>query len=239
MKGIWQDAEVKSLFEDVEKCKSAGKAIREAFDLHSHKFGRKPNSVRNYYYHEIDRLSEDKARTKRLGIDLKEHQKSQFSFFTEEEKNKMIDKIKEKLDEGYSVRKACLMLSGGDVKEMLRLQNKYRSSECEKKSNVLKFKSKSPSKITDTDINSLFLGLVKLVKKNAIDEARAQVMTDKMESASAIRKLIAELGGKERELKFLRDDYQSLKKENAVLKKKLLMATCFKARQLSQKEREA
>ncbi len=239
MKGIWQDAEVKSLFLEVEECKSAGKAIRDAFTSHAQKFGRKPNSVRNYYYHEIDRLEEDKQRLSRLKIDLKEHQKSQFAFFTEEEKNRMIDKIKQKLEEGYSVRKACLMLSGGDVKEMLRLQNKFRASESEKKSNVLKFKAKTTNKITDGDINSIFLGLVKLIKKNALDSARAQVENEKLESASAIRKLLAEMGQKERELKFLRDDYSSLKKENALLKKKLLMATCFKARAISEKEREA
>lgn len=239
MKGIWQDAEVKSLFLEVEECKSAGKAIRDAFASHAQKFGRKPNSVRNYYYHEIDRLEEDKARLKRLNINLKEHQKSQFAFFTEEEKNKIIDKIKEKIDEGYSVRKACLMLSGGDVKQMLRLQNKYRASESEKKSNVLKFKAKTTNKITDADINSIFLGLVKLIKKNALDAARAQVENSQLESAGAIRKLLAELGQKERELKFLRDDYCSLKKENALLKKKLLIATCYKAREMSQKERQA
>ncbi len=239
MKGIWKDEEVKSLFKEVENSKSAGKAIREAFNEHAQKYGRKPNSVRNYYYHEIDRLNEDKARLKKLHIDLSSHEKSQFSFFTEEEKNKMINKIKEKLDEGYSVRKACLMLSGGDVKEMLRLQNKYRASESAKQSNVLKFKARSANKITDGDINSLFMGLIKLVKKNALEEAKSQVSAEKLESASTIRKLIMEMGQKERELNFLRDDYASIKKENSLLKKKLLLATCYKAREMSEKNKQA
>ena len=239
MKGIWKDEEVKSLFSEVESSKAAGKAIREAFNEHAQKYGRKPNSVRNYYYHEIDRLHDDKQRTKRLNINLASHEKSQFSFFTEEEKNRMINKIKEKLDEGYSVRKACLMLSGGDVKEMLRLQNKYRASESSKQSNVLKFKARSTNKITEGDINSLFMGLVKLVKKNALEEAKSQVSAEKIESSATIRKLIMEMGQKDRELKFLRDDYTSLKRENSLLKKKLLLATCYKAHEMSEKNRQA
>lgn len=237
MKGIWKDEEVKNLFKTVEECKASGKSLREAFLLHASSYGRKANSVRNYYYHELDNLSKDKNRAENLEIKLDKHQKNQFVGFSEEEKNKIISKIQEKLSQGYSVRKACLMLSGGDVKQMLRMQNKYRANKKENKSNILTFKQKVTNKITDADINGLFMGLVKLVKKSALEEAKNAVADEKLQSSSAIRKLISQLGQKERELEFLKEDYSALKKENSLLKKKLLVATCFKAKSLA-KERE-
>ena len=62
MNGVWKDEEVKSLFEEVRLCKSQGRALREAFAAHAKKHFRKPNSVRNYYYGEIERLKKDEKR---------------------------------------------------------------------------------------------------------------------------------------------------------------------------------
>ena len=239
MKGVWQDDEVKNLFKTVEECKVSGKAVREAFLLHAKSYGRKANSVRNYYYHELDNLAKDKSRAQKLGIKLENHQKNQFVGFSEEEKNKIIAKIQEKLNQGYSVRRACLMLSGGDVKQMLRLQNKYRANQKEGKSNILTFKQKPTNKITDADINGLFMGLVKLVKKSAMEEAKNAAAEEKLQTSATIRKLISQIGQKDRELEFLKTDYLSLKKENSLLKKKLLLATCLKAKSLTSEKEKA
>ena len=148
---------------------------------------------------------EVKNRAENLEIKLDKHQKNQVVGFSEEEKNKIISTIQEKLSQGYSVRKACLMLSGGDVKQMLRMQNKYRANKKENKTNILTFKQKVTNKITDADINGLFMGLVKLVKKSALEEAKNAVADEKLQSSSAIRKLISQLGQKERELEFLKE----------------------------------
>ncbi len=237
MKGIWSNTEVKKLFSEVEDCKRLNKSLKKAFLTHAKNFNRKPNSVRNYYYTELARLNNDKKRAEEIGINLESHQKNKIKTFTEEEKNMIITKIKEKLSEGYSVRKACMLLSGGNVQEMLRLQNKYRADNKTKKNNVLEFKNKSAfNKITEADINSLFSGLVKLVKKNAIEEAKESISEYRLEKENLIRKLIIDLGEKERQLKFLKDDYMELKKENALLKKKLVISTCFKASQMNQKQ---
>ncbi len=232
MKGIWKDDEVKDLFEQVEKIKSQGKSIKEAFAFHAKKYFRKADSVRNYYYHEIDRLREDKERCSRIGINLLGHQKNQFCFFSEEEKNSIIEKIQQKLKEGYSVRKACLLLSGGDVKEMVRLQNKYRSS-VQGKDNVLKFKPAQTSKISDHDINSLFLGLVKLIKHNVEEEAKNQIASERMALKAEVRNLMVQIGERERSEKSLQEKINEIKRENVLLKKKLLFATCDKARSMT------
>lgn len=239
MKGIWKDEEVKSLFKQVEDVKLSGKPTRQAFDMHAKKYGRQNNSVRNYYYAELSRLEQDEARRELLGIDLKKHQKTGHGTFSEEETNSVIQSIDQKIKEGYSVRKACMILSGGDVKAMLRLQNKYRASTMQKKqnisNNILAFKTRE-SLISDSDINSLFLGLVKLIKKNAVEQIKSAEAISKKESDQAVRKLMSIVGQKERQLKFLREDYERIKKENALLKKRMLIATCFKASQMGEKK---
>lgn len=228
MNGVWKDEEVKSLFEEVRLCKSQGKALREAFAAHAKKHFRKPNSVRNYYYCEIERLKKDEKRRERLAIDLEEHKKVERNYFSPQEKSEIITKIKNMVSDGYSVRKACLMLSGGDVSTMLRYQNKFRSSQPPKSSNVLTFRGR-PSKITESDLQGLFMGLVRLVRKNAEEELRAEALKQRQNEEEATRQLIAKLGQKERELSFLREDIARLKNENLHLKKQVMQKICLKA----------
>lgn len=238
MQGIWGDDEVKLLFSEVEKVKAEGGAMKDAFERFAQRQNRKPNSVRNYYYVEIARLHADKNRAKSLGIDLKKHQKSEFSFFSEEEKDKIIDNIQEKLNQGCSVRKACYLLSGGDVKEMLRMQNKYRA-ETRTASNVLQFKNRQTKQVTDADISSLFAGLIRIVRKNAIEQAQKNMAIECRQSGQQLNELMLKLGEKERLLQFLQSDVRRLKNENALLKKRLLISTCLKAKELSEKEKQA
>lgn len=236
MKGLWDDESVKMLFHEVEKVKETGGAIKNAFASFAVKQNRQPNSVRNYYYAEISRLHADEGRAKDLGIDLKKHQKSEFAFFSKEEKDKIVDKIQEKLNQGCSVRKACYLLSGGDVKEMLRMQNKYRS---ETRSNVLQFKKKQSQRVTDADIISLFSGIINLVRRSAAEQVRNEISAECREAGQQLRDLVLKLGQKERELQFLKNDIQRVKNENVLLKKRLLISTCLKAKELSEKEKQA
>ena len=53
---IWKNVEVKDLFEAVEDCKKRGEPLKLAFVSHANKYSRKPNSVRNYYYKEVENL---------------------------------------------------------------------------------------------------------------------------------------------------------------------------------------
>lgn len=235
---MWSDSEVKLLFEEVEKNKAQGGAMKDAFDSFAKKQNRKPNSVRNYYYAEISRLHADEGRAKDLGIDLGKHQKSEFAFFSQEEKDKIIDKIQEKLNQGCSVRKACYLLSGGDVKEMLRMQNKYRA-ETRAESNVLQFKKKQSSQVSDADVLSLFSGIMKIVKRNAAEQTRKEITAECRENREQLRELVLKIGQKERESQFLKSELKRLKNENALLKKRLLISTCLKAKEFAEKEKQA
>lgn len=228
MKGFWKDEEVKCLFNEVEKTKKDSKPIKEAFENHAKNFKRKPNSVRNYYYHEIENLKKNKERAKALNINISKHKKNNRVIFSAEEKKEVIEKIKSLVSKGCSVRKACLMLSNGNVSTMLRYQNKYRSSVESKPDNVLKFKNRV-SQISESDLHGLFMGLVKLIKKNAFEEFKMHFEKENERINDEMRKMIALIGQKDRELNFLRQDNARLKTENLKLKKKEMKAMCLKA----------
>ena len=61
----WTGAEIKNLFNIVENYKTKNIPLLKAFEDYAKKSGRKRNSVRNYYYQEINELknNEDKIRT--------------------------------------------------------------------------------------------------------------------------------------------------------------------------------
>ncbi len=232
MKGIWKDEEVKDLFSLVEQCKNDGKKVSFAFQQHAIKYSRKANSVRNYYYNEIERLKSDDQRLKSLDIDLSLHKKSVKKCFSSQEKNEIIQKIKSLVNNGCSVRKACFLLSDGDISKMLRYQNKFRTMQAPKNSNVITFR-KRPSKITDSDLQGLFMGIIRLIKKNAEEEMLTKFNQQADQNEENERTLIAKLGQKERELSFLKSDNERLKKENFSLKKQVMKKLCFEASKMS------
>lgn len=220
---IWKDEEVKSLFKVVEQCKKSGEALRQAFVTHAQNFKRQPNSVRNYYYHEVDNLAQDESRRKRLKINLLGHEKTHFVEFDKAQENELFERIEKLVASGKSVRSACLQLSNGNLTAMTRLQNKFQNmkrklgaNKSESANNIIPFKNAQKA-LTDADINSLFLGLVKLIKKTALDEAR--------QTASApnelLRKAFLDLGKKDREMKSLKAEFEHLKAENQALRLKV------------------
>ena len=121
---------------------------------------------------------------------------------------------------GESVRSACYKLSDGNLTEMTRLQNKYQNLKKKTKNfdNVIKFKQKSKI-LTDNDINSLFIGLVKLIKKNAIDEYIEKNSKESQAMSVLLKKAFFDLGKKEKELSQLKGDFERLKEENQELSK--------------------
>ncbi len=213
---IWNDNEVKSLFEEVERCKNDKKSLRNAFVAHAKKFERQPNSVRNYYYHEVDNLIADQARRKRLNIDLSCHEKSHFVGFNKVQEEELFEEIEKQTSQGKSVRSVCQEISGGDLVLMTRIQNKYQNMKrkIDKKNNVIPFKQKV---LSENDINSLFLGLVKLIKKTAMEEAKENSAS----SNSLLKKVFADLDKKEKQILELKLEYERVKKENRLLIAKL------------------
>lgn len=168
---IWKDVEVKNLFCEVEKCRNEKMPLKKAFLSHATKFGRRQNSVRNYYYAEIENLKNDMERTKKLQIDLALHTKNHFEGFDKIQENELFEKIENCVSRGQSVRSACLKLSNGNLTMMTRYQNKFQNmkKKVENKGKIIPFQQRK-TLLTDDDINSLFAGLVKLVKKSAIEE---------------------------------------------------------------------
>ena len=194
---LWKDEEVKALFDEVERCKSKCEPIKNAFLAHAKRFERKPNSVRNYYYHDIENLKNDEIRLKSLCIDLQKHQTTHFKSFDDAVEKKLLFEVKNRVLSGKSVRRACSEVAGGDLKLMTRLQNKYQNIKAKnlRKDNVIMFHNQRKN-LTESDINSLFLGLVKLIKRVATEE-------------------------REQEFEKLENDFQILKSENLKLEQKI------------------
>ena len=237
MKGVWKDSEVKALFGEVEKCVKGGESLRKAFALHAKKYSRAEGSVRNYYYKEVSRFEKDKGRAKRLCINLENHEKAKFEYFSQEEESEFYNKIKAMVADGMSVRKACLTLAEGNGEKMLRYQNKYRAL-CKKNekpmpNNIIRFSKKSNS-ITDVEIQALFAGLVRLVKRSAQEEAESRVKEREERANRELRRVIATLGERERELDELKNAFMGLKRENEKLMQGVRRNACLKAKVLKE-----
>jgi len=220
---IWNDDEVRNLFAVVEEFKSDNQPLRSAFALHAKKYKRKANSVRNYYYKEVENLKADKKRCKVLQIALEKHVKNHFVPFSDSEVDKLLSDIDRLVCNGMSVRNACQKLSGGDLTLMTRLQNKYQNMKMKKKKvadNVIVFKQRQ-KQLTESDINSLFMGLVKLIKKTAVDEFMEKTRLEKESSAYLLKKAFVDLSRKDKQISELRDEFVALKSENKALQAKL------------------
>ncbi len=220
---IWNDAEVKNLFSLVEEHKNNRQPLRIAFAIHAKKYKRQPNSVRNYYYKEVEELKNDSKRCKKLQIMLEKHAKTHFVPFDEGQENKLVQDVERLVEQGMSVRTACQKLSGGDLTVMTRLQNKYQNLKKKKQVNddkIIVFKQRQKL-LTESDINSLFMGLVKLIKKTAVDEFMEKTKLEKESSAFLLKKAFVDLNKKDRQISELRQEFDNLKKENSQLLERL------------------
>lgn len=147
-------------------------------------------SVRNFYYRLIrEAKCNNSVREILTKYDIK---LGYTSHFCEREETALLKSIL--LDNGKSVRATCFMLAGGDKTMAIRYQNKYRNTLKNKPDFVKKLTAEItasgqksrlnlggkiltiPSQKTDRnylsekEIQSLFLGLVRLVKRSAEQE---------------------------------------------------------------------
>ena len=222
---IWKDEEVYTLFKFVEKFKTNNQPLLKAFELFANEYKRKKNSVRNFYYLKLKEFEKNPILAQKLNINLIAHTKTEQKFFTIEETELSMNKINTLLKKGYSVRRACLEVAQGNIKEMLRLQNKYRSlklknkiHDCfiiiknsrkqlfdnnsefqQKTSNILQMPNRNNPVLTDEEIKSLFMGLVNLVKKSAIEQFDKKIYKQLQDANFELRKSIKNLVTKEQE----------------------------------------
>ena len=223
----WDVAEVKKLFLLIEKFKSDGETISEAFKQFASESKRSFGSVRNYYYQELAELENNSKRLGALQIDLNNHRKSIQKNFGQEEEKQLSENIEKLIAKNYSVRRACLELSGGDVNEMLRLQNKYRNIKRKQvmtnANNVLYMPHRGHN-LSDKEITSLFLGLVRLVKRSATEEAQRNNFVNQRQNEKAYQQL--------------RGQFEVLKCENEKLTSELQKMKCKEAEVMSKKLRK-
>ncbi len=111
----WKPDEDELLWKEVDLARAAGRPLKSVFDSVAAKTGRKPNSIRNYYY----------ARRKDDG-ETGAHNPA-FVPFTAQEIWNLLENVLSDQAKGISVRACTLRLGEGDNKAMLRYQNKYRS----------------------------------------------------------------------------------------------------------------
>lgn len=112
----WRDDEIDTLKRAIRSANLSGEPLRGVFERISHILGRKPNSVRNFYYAQLKELEEESG-----------GRAAPFKTFKEDELREMLRFILVGMSQGMSVRACVGRLAGGDKSLMLRYQNKYRS----------------------------------------------------------------------------------------------------------------
>ena len=113
--GGWQKREIDALRQRIEQAEQRGESLRSVFDDVGAQLGRKPNSIRNFYYAQLRTGPGEAQRT------------LPFETFTAEEIEQLVRSVLTARAQGKSVRACVRELSGGDRTRMLRYQNKYRS----------------------------------------------------------------------------------------------------------------
>lgn len=115
-RGGWKEKEISQLREAVHQAGGSGEPLRGVFERVGKTLGRKPNSVRNFYYACLKREDSDQA-----------PHAAPFQTFTAEEVRALMREVLAARANGISVRACVQRMADGDRKLMLRYQNKYRS----------------------------------------------------------------------------------------------------------------
>ncbi|MFA6860059.1 MAG: hypothetical protein WCR30_01565 [Clostridia bacterium] len=227
--GLWEDKKAKELFDFIEEQKQKNIPLIKAFDLFAEKTGRKQNSVRNYYYFQLKHFEKNPTEAKKTGVILNNHRKTIAKKFSDKEEKELIEKVDKLRSEGKSVRKACLLLANSNIAEMIRLQNKIRqlkkknmgfNSTSVQQKNVVQMPIKK-NIVSENEISSLFLGLVKMVQKNALHLAETKVVCEKQRMQSEINEAQKSVKNKENEIEALKREKSLLSIKSKELEKEL------------------
>lgn len=111
----WSDSENKLLWETADEAQQQGLPLKAVFEQIARQTGRRPNSIRNYYYAQVREHDNGQERPAR------------FVPFTQQEVDWLMEQVLVARSAGQSVRSCLQKLSGGDHSLMLRYQNKYRA----------------------------------------------------------------------------------------------------------------
>ena len=111
----WSEAENQLLWETADEAQQQGLPLKVVFERIAEQTGRRPNSIRNYYYAQVRERGDDAQRPTR------------FVPFTQQEVDWLMEQVLIARAAGQSVRSCLQKLSAGDHSLMLRYQNKYRA----------------------------------------------------------------------------------------------------------------
>ena len=111
----WSESENQLLWETADEAQQQGLPLKAVFDQIARQTGRRPNSIRNYYYAQVRQHEEGQPHAAR------------FVPFTQQEVDWLMEQVLTARAEGQSVRACLQKLAGGDHSLMLRYQNKYRA----------------------------------------------------------------------------------------------------------------
>lgn len=115
--GGWQKQEIDALQQSIEAAEKSGESLRSVFERMSRQLGRKPNSIRNFYYAQV-----------RAGQGENGARAVPFETFSPEEVERLVEQVLTAKAQGVSVRACVRRMADGDRTRMLRYQNKYRST---------------------------------------------------------------------------------------------------------------
>jgi len=111
----WSETENQLLWETADEAQQQGLPLKVVFERIAEQTGRRPNSIRNYYYAQVRERGDGQQHPAR------------FVPFTQEEVDWLMEQVLIARAAGQSVRSCLQKLSGGDHSLMLRYQNKYRA----------------------------------------------------------------------------------------------------------------
>lgn len=206
---------IKRLFLSIQKEKLTGnKCLCKAIENAGSMLNIKKESAKNYYYKNLKFLKQNPELAKSMGIDITIFEQKSFEKFNNKSKEDLYNTVIENISKGKSIRQTCMELANNDAKKMLRLQNKFRNMQKqkliknkgeenmeEKIININSAKQNLNKKITDNEINALFLGLIKIIKKAAIENANEELKNECREATQNFRQTIIDLNKREAELK--------------------------------------
>lgn len=115
--GGWQKSEIDALQRRIDEAARTGESLRSVFDQLGQQLGRKPNSIRNFYYAQVRSQGAESA-----------ERALPFETFSQDEVEQLVKSVLTARAQGMSVRACVRKLADGDRTRMLRYQNKYRST---------------------------------------------------------------------------------------------------------------
>lgn len=122
----YKESDLIALSQFITGGKFSGKSLTECFKNYAAATGRSAGSVRNLYY-ALAKYSRENAGFTAEYLNGKPIEVGKSENFSAQEAKNLVEKIENYKRRGVSVRKATLMLAGGDAKTALRFQNKYRT----------------------------------------------------------------------------------------------------------------